>query len=155
MPQNLVDKQLLERSDQTEVPNSEYRLACATQDEIMEKLNKLDFTQISYKLMNPDYGDAWSLEQTNKAIALYKMFLCLSYLYPHEIAPSQEIERVWHEHILNTFAYAQACQQIFGKFIHHSPYFGLGGEEERQNLNAAFAQTQLLFIKHFGIDIVK
>ena len=43
---------------------------------------------------------------------------------------------------------------LFGRFLHHSPYFGLQGEEDRNQKEIAFAQTQTLFKKHFKIDLL-
>lgn len=35
--------------------------------------------------------------------------------------PSQAVDEVWHDFILNTKAYATFCQQAFGQFMHHTP----------------------------------
>lgn len=42
---------------------------------------------------------------------------------------------------------------LFGRFIHHFPYFGIRNEGDRQQLNAAFSQTQALFKQHFDITL--
>jgi hypothetical protein len=77
----------------------------------------------------------------------------LIYLYPNRsLVPSQDIDRVWHHHILDTMKYAQDCQMLFGYFLHHFPYFGLRGESERHNWQAAVEQTQALFQEYFGVD---
>jgi hypothetical protein len=51
--------------------------------------------------------------------------------------------------------YAQDCQMLFGYFVHHFPYFGLRGESDRHNWQAAVEQTQVLFQEHFGGDAIK
>ena len=101
--------------------------------------------------MYPSSGNGWSREKTTGAIARYLMFLCLIYLYPNRpIIPTLEIDAVWHQHILDTKKYAEDCQRLFGRFIHHFPYFGQRGESDRENLYLAFAETQALFQERFG-----
>ena len=118
------------------------------------KLKQLDLRAIAYQLMHCEKGERWSFEQTNQAIVHYSMFLCLIYLYPNrKLVPTKEIDRVWHHHILDTMKYAQDCEMLFGRFIHHFPYFGKRGGVDKQNLHGAFAETQTLFQEHFNIDL--
>ncbi len=35
--------------------------------------------------------------------------------------PSQLVDALWHEFILDTRAYQTFCQQAFGRFLHHTP----------------------------------
>jgi hypothetical protein len=120
------------------------------------KIKELELGPIAYKLMHPETGEGLSYLQVSRALTRYLMFLCLVYLYPNvAIAPSQEIDQVWHQHILDTSKYAQDCQMLFGRFIHHFPYFGIRNEGDRQQLNAAFAQTQALFKQHFDITLAE
>ena len=35
--------------------------------------------------------------------------------------PSQAVDEVWHDFILNTKEYAKFCQGAFGQFMHHTP----------------------------------
>lgn len=35
--------------------------------------------------------------------------------------PSQSVDDLWHEFILNTREYAEFCKQAFGRFMHHTP----------------------------------
>ena len=127
----------------------------STTTALIDRLKNLDSLQaIAYKLMYPETGEGWTKEQTEQHIAYYTMFLTLKHLHPHvEIVPSDEIDRVWHTHILDTQKYASDCQQVFGSFLHHFPYFGIRGEVDRQNLNVAFDRTQELFKEHFGISL--
>lgn len=121
---------------------------------VVGKLKNLNWEPIAYKLMYPESGQGWTKEQTGRAIALYIMFLALKHQHPQvAIVPSQEIDRVWHTHILDTQKYAQDCQQVFGCVLHHFPYFGLRSEEDKQNLHTSFASTQSLFLEHFGIPM--
>lgn len=121
-----------------------------------EKLKSLDLRLIAQKLMYPDYGQGWTPSQVEGAIAHYKMFLHLLFLYPNStIVPTQEIDQVWHQHILDTRKYAQDCEWLFGYFVHHYPYFGMGSDAQKQALETAFSDTQTLFAEHFGIDLIE
>ncbi|WP_234488490.1 MULTISPECIES: hypothetical protein [Oxynema] len=120
------------------------------------RIKQLDLGPIAYKLMHPETGSGWTRDRVSRALTRYLMFLCLLYLYPHlAIAPNREIDRVWHQHILDTSKYAEDCQMLFGRFIHHFPYFGIRDEGDRQQLDLAFQQTQSLFDRHFGVILAE
>lgn len=34
---------------------------------------------------------------------------------------SDQVDKIWHAHILNTLRYEQFCTEIFGRMIHHIP----------------------------------
>lgn len=121
-----------------------------------EKLDSLDLELIAKKLMHPEHGQGWTPLQVNQAITRYKMFLYLIYLYPNSlIVPTQEIDLMWHQHILDTRKYAQDCQWLFGYFVHHYPYFGLENEAERLASSTAFSRTIALFAEHFGVNLIE
>jgi hypothetical protein len=40
--------------------------------------------------------------------------------------PSQAVDEVWHDFILNTRDYAKFCRGAFGRFMHHTPAVVLG-----------------------------
>lgn len=80
---------------------------------------KLDLTKIKLRLIRKL---KWSELKSDNIIYEYKCFLELMRLYPDKIfSPSQEVDEVWHAHILHTLLYAKQCQEIFGRFIHHNP----------------------------------
>lgn len=117
------------------------------------KLTQLDLQPIAYSLIHSNEKE-WNIQRTNQAISAYLMFLLLIYLYPNsQLVPNQEIDRVWHYHILDTMKYAQDCETLFGRFIHHFPYFGERGKIDKKNLQKSFEQTQMLFEEHFGISM--
>ncbi|MEO1428913.1 MAG: hypothetical protein AAFS12_05000 [Cyanobacteria bacterium J06632_19] len=117
------------------------------------KLTHLDLEPIAHTLLHSN-EEKWNIQQINQAISTYLMFLLLVYLYPNSnLVPNQEIDRVWHCHILDTMKYAEDCDMLFGRFIHHFPYFGQRGKVDRENLQKGFEQTQVLFQEHFGISM--
>ena len=85
----------------------------------ISRLKQREWGAIAHKLMYPETGKGWTIEKTQQAIADYLKFLTLRHLYPAlEIVPSEEIDRVWHTHILDTQKYAVDCQQVFGSFLY-------------------------------------
>lgn len=121
--------------------------------DFVKKLKALDLRPIAYQLMHLDSGLGWTQAQTTRAISRYRMFLLLVYLYPNrQIVPTWEIDQVWHHHILDTSKYAEDCQILFGRFLHHFPYFGRRSETDQQALQIAFSHTLSLFQEHFGAE---
>lgn len=111
----------------------------------LEKLKGLDLSPIEADLMNSKNRCGWTRQQVVCAIKRYKTFVFVNYLYPHILlVPTQDIDRVWHSHILHTRKYRQDCEMLFGDFIDHQPESELGEEIQQQNLDAAFVQTQAL-----------
>jgi hypothetical protein len=85
----------------------------------------------------------------------YRRLLVLNLLYPSEtIVVNKILDDYWHQHILDTQKYAEDCQQIFGYFLHHYPYFGINGEQDRQDNQEGFSVTQQLWEETFGFPMV-
>ncbi|HEY9638182.1 MAG TPA: glycine-rich domain-containing protein-like [Coleofasciculaceae cyanobacterium] len=115
----------------------------------VEKLRSLDLSPIAAYLINPQNGYGWTRQQVFRAIKRYKTFLLVNYLYPEiPLVPTQDIDCLWHCHILHTRKYRQDCEMLFGYFIDHEPNSELWSEANQQILDDAFAQTQAL-LSHF------
>lgn len=111
---------------------------------------QLDFSLLGRKLMEEQ---GWTSEYCEEVESLYRKFLALNMRYPDKkICPSGPIDEFWHAHILDTRAYAADCDFLFGQYLHHFPYFGMRGSEDRANLEAAFEESLNLFVLHFGVD---
>lgn len=118
----------------------------------LRKLKSLDLLPIAAYLMNPKNGYGWNRQQVFHAIRRYKTFLFVSYLYPEiPLVPTQEIDCVWHCHILHTRKYRQDCEMLFGYFIDHEPNSEVLGEVNQQILDEAFTQSQA-FLAQFEED---
>ena len=57
-------------------------------------------------------------------------------------------------HILDTRKYAEDCDKLFGYFLHHFPYFGMRGDDDRNDLQEAFTRSQSLMMQTFGENLV-
>jgi hypothetical protein len=120
-------------------------------DKVVAAIEALDLDPIKFKLMNREEGEGWSREYVDQLETAYKRFLTLVVKYPHEpIVPSKEVDKFWHGHILDTMKYAQDCQNVFGYFLHHFPYFGMRGEADAANLAEAGRKTARLYESEFS-----
>jgi len=120
-------------------------------EQVIAAIQSLDLDPIKLKLMNPEEGHGWSREYADSMEVAYKRFLTLSVTHPEEtLAPSKDVDRFWHGHILDTLKYAEDCEKVFGYFLHHFPYFGMRGDEDAANLAAAAERTRELSQQEFG-----
>lgn len=108
-----------------------------------EQILALDLQPIKTKLMHAESGEGWSQQKADAVEVQYKRFLCLMQKYPEQqMAPLVDVDIFWHYHILDTMKYAVDCEAIFGYFLHHYPYLGMGDDadegarEEGANLMA-------------------
>jgi len=66
-----------------------------------------------------------SAAEARKRVIAYKQFLALKAasldIDATKLSPPPLIDRVWHEHVLDTKRYAPACLTAFGHPIHHDP----------------------------------
>lgn len=117
--------------------------------EFIARLKNLDLDPIIFRVMHNE-ETLWTLEQADYAAQLYRGFLYLAWKYPNKaIVPNKIVDQFWHQHILDTAKYREDCQMVFGYFLEHFPYFGMRGEEDKQNLETAFEETMSLFTEHF------
>jgi hypothetical protein len=122
-----------------------------TVEQVVAAIQMLDLDPIKVKLMDSEEGQGWSRQYVDQMEIAYKRFLMLSVKYSEKaIAPSKEVDKFWHGHILDTMKYAEDCQNVFGYFLHHFPYFGMRGEEDAANLAEAGRMTQRLYEQEFG-----
>ena len=97
-----------------------------------------NFELAKQKLLETGYA-GWSKERADKAEENYKRYLAIiAALGGYRPVPNADIDRFWHEHILDTERYATDCTSLFGHYLHHYPYFGMRGDADRSSwLNAA------------------
>lgn len=117
---------------------------------VWKRIEALNFDAIKRKLMDERSGRGWPQARADQAEQEYKRFLYLMQQFPAEIlAPSPDVDRFWHLHILDTMRYARDCDAVFGYFLHHYPYLGLdgGGEPLREQVGQ---RTRALYEQTFG-----
>lgn len=117
-----------------------------------QKLNKLDLQLVAKKLISNN-GNAWTAQKTENAISLYKMYLCLHFLFPKiQLVPTKDIDEVWHAHILlNTYKYIQDSQELYGYILHHYSCIDETETVQQQYNSRAGEITKMLLSKIFEV----
>jgi hypothetical protein len=118
-----------------------------------DHLARIDFdlTGVRQKLAAPEEGEGWDEHKLHLAEQEYRRFMALCIAYPEEsIVPCRLVDQFWHQHILDTAAYREDCDRVFGHFYDHYPYFGLNGPEDAANLEHAYEITLDLYELNFG-----
>lgn len=114
-------------------------------------IDSIDFSKIIYKLVN---YHGWLENDAIQTCSQYRRFLFLNKKFNDkhgQLPPSEDIDEFWHSHILDTQAYVKDCQAIYGKYMHHYPYFGIGVDGTNEDdLNNAFEITQKLYLQEYG-----
>jgi hypothetical protein len=118
-------------------------------NEVRERVQGIDLERITRKVQRKL---GWDVERANQAEQQYRHYLALLLLYPdRQIAPpSNDADEIWHGHILDTPAYQQDCEELFGAFLHHLPSYG--SAEEKMQMAAAREETEALYERHFGSE---
>ena len=120
-------------------------------EHVVAAIQALDLDPIKLKLMDPEEGQGWSREHADRMELAYKRFLTLLVKFPDEtIAPTKDVDKFWHGHILDTMKYAEDCENVFGYYLHHFPYFGMRGEQDAADLRAAAARMHAIYEREFG-----
>jgi hypothetical protein len=111
----------------------------------------LDLTNIRQKLADPEEGKGYSEAHLDLLEAEYRKFLAMRLARPEaNIVPCKIVDEMWHQHILDTIAYRNDCDAIFGRFMDHFPYFGMRGPEDAQDLADAYDETLECYRDAFG-----
>ena len=93
--------------------------------------------------------NAWSLEYAARVVLEYKKFIFLICLSRHPLTPSDQVDQVWHLHLIYTTSYWEDfCKNTLGKYIQHGPT--RGGEGEKQKFDRWYAATKKLYRDTFG-----
>ena len=86
-----------------------------------------------------------------EAATRYAKFIYLAQKYPDAIiAPSKDIDEMWHQHMLHPVAYHNDCTTNFGEILDHNGGFGSASEEEWSQLIELFDATAELWLREFG-----
>lgn len=121
-------------------------------DQVRAYIEAIDLEPIKKKILD---GHSYLDWPRGKLEYIERQYRNLLYLWrKHEdvcLPPSEEIDEIWHHHLLDTHRYFADCERIFGYYRHHFPYFGLRGREDEAALWDAFTMnTQRLYLAEYG-----
>jgi hypothetical protein len=92
----------------------------------------------------------WSEKEARKILKAYRQFLELKKIkgdWNAEIlSPFEEVDLMWHQHILDVVNYCHDCMLLCGHVVGHNPDGGLSSDARRERLNT----TRAALREHFG-----
>jgi hypothetical protein len=93
--------------------------------------------------------NGWSAEFSLRAIDEYKRFMYLLCVSGHPCTPSDEVDQVWHLHLVYTRSYwLDFCPNVLQRAMHHGPT--QGGETEGDKFTDWYARTKASYQHEFG-----
>ena len=94
-------------------------------------------------------ANGWSRPFGLRAIEEYRKFVFLALVADHQVTPSDQVDQVWHLHLLFSEAYwNDFCPQVLGRPLHHHP--AKGGQAERNRFHELYRATIRSYRQHFG-----
>lgn len=91
----------------------------------------------------------WSPTYTERVIEEYRRFMFLAVVAGHPVTPSDQVDQVWHLHLLYTRSYwDRFCADVLGKRVHHGPT--KGGPEEGHKFEQWYDTTLDSYRSIFG-----
>ena len=119
--------------------------------EIDARVRDLNFDRIVWKIIHDPFKPDMAEEDVLLAVKKYKQFLNLKVKFPKmSFVPTDDIDMIWHAHILDTEQYAKDCNHLFGEFLHHEPFFGNFGNKTQQGMGVMFKQTSDVWFQEYG-----
>ena len=93
--------------------------------------------------------NAWSAEYTQRVIDEYKKFTFLGVVAGHPVTPSDQVDQVWHLHLIYTHSYwGEFCPNVLQTPFHHGPT--RGGRREHHKFNDWYSKTLASYERFFG-----
>ncbi|UTW64629.1 hypothetical protein KFE98_03280 [bacterium SCSIO 12741] len=90
----------------------------------------------------------WSMEYSVRTIHEYKKFLFLICIAKHPLTPSDQVDQVWHLHLLYTHSYwIDLCKNTLNRDIHHGPT--KGGQQEKDKFKDWYGETKRFYQQVF------
>ena len=124
-------------------------------EDTLKYIRNIDFSNIINKMVS---HQGWKRLHAEQTCEMYRNFLYINRKFSKKapFPPSEEIDEFWHNHILDTQKYHTDCQNIFGQYFHHYPYFGIDGKTSSIDLVKAFEQLQACYRQEFnGKEIIR
>lgn len=95
--------------------------------------------------------NGWTRDFAGRAIAEYKRFIYLCCVSGHTLTPSDEVDSVWHLHLIYTQDYwDRFCDETLQRKIHHGPT--KGGSAEADKYRTCYQRTLDAYRSEFGAE---
>jgi hypothetical protein len=96
--------------------------------------------------------NGWTIEYSIRTILEYKKFIFLLTIANHPLTPSDQVDQVWHLHLLYTQSYWEDfCENTIKRRIHHGPT--KGGDTEKSKYTNYYEKTKELYLEIFKAEL--
>lgn len=93
--------------------------------------------------------NGWKLEFALRTVLEYKRFMFLASISPVPLTPSDQVDQVWHLHLIYTESYWEKfCQQALPRPVKHGPT--KGGKQEGDKFTNWYEHTKQYYQEIFG-----
>lgn len=125
-----------------------------TQLKLLNEIKSFELDEIEISFSFTDRlarENGWTIEYSIRSILEYKKFIFLLTISKHPLTPSDQVDQVWHLHLLYTQSYWEDfCENIIKQKIHHGPT--KGGNYEKMKYADWYEKTKELYFKTFNIQ---
>jgi len=129
------------------------RLTTKPEQHVIAAIKALDLDAVKVRIMDAELGEGWTREYADSIETAYKTYLTMLVKYQddaEDILLAEDVDEFWHTHILQTMKYAEDCQNVFGKFLHHEPHVGERTAADLEKRAALAEKTRGLYAREFG-----
>ena len=123
----------------------------AAEEDLWQKIKEFEISQAEDQFSFADRlcrENGWNYEYAIRVIYEYKKFIFLICIYNKSLTPSDQVDQVWHLHLIYTYSYwIRFCKETLKRNIHHGPT--KGGKSEKDKFIDWYAMTKELYIKQF------
>lgn len=96
--------------------------------------------------------NSWTKEYALRTILEYKKFMFLICQSSHPLTPSDQVDQVWHLHMIYTQSYwIDFCEQTMGHSVHHGPT--KGGNSEKDKYHDWYEETKKFYQQIFNMQV--
>ncbi len=113
----------------------------------MDSLISVDLLEAARR--SDSFPAEWPADKVERALDRYRRFLLLTQKHGGPLAPTRDIDEVWHLHMLAPRAYYNDCMRLFGEVMDHDGGFGKAAAEVPA-LQATFERTAALWAQEYG-----
>jgi hypothetical protein len=91
----------------------------------------------------------WGISAARRAILEYRRFCFVACVTKDPVTPSEEIDEVWHLHLIDSADYWNVwCRNVLGRPFHHHP--SRGDALEDNGFRVHYATTLARYERYFG-----
>ncbi|MFM1932635.1 MAG: hypothetical protein RL226_1938 [Bacteroidota bacterium] len=122
------------------------------QEQLWQKIREFEIDDIDSDFTFTDRlarENDWPIEFALRAVHEYKKFIFLICTADHPLTPSDQVDQVWHLHLIYTESYwLDMCRDTLRRDIHHGPT--KGGQNEKDKFKDWYAETKVFYQKQLG-----